>query len=163
MSSPAEAATNLAKAYEWAAYKLLDDFDFSSTKKTKSGMVHPATLGPIVSAIVLTSLSIEVALKALLLKYHGKVLRTHDHVKLFKALPTDVQRNLEKRYARIARTRNENSGGNQTLDIGQVLAVTKDIFISWRYAYEPMVMACSVDLSTAACASRAIAEEADAV
>jgi hypothetical protein len=163
MSSPAEAATNLAKAYEWAAYKLLDDFDFSKTMKTKSGMVHPATLGPIVGAVVLTSLSIEVALKALLLKHHGKALRTHDHVKLFKALPADVQRNLEQRYERIARTRNKNSGGSQTIEITAVLAATKDVFISWRYAYEPTEMARNVDISTAACASRVIADEAGAV
>ncbi|MBN6103546.1 HEPN domain-containing protein [Xanthomonas sp. CFBP 8703] len=163
MSSLAEAATNLAKAYEWAAYKLLDDFDFSNTKKTKSGMVHLATLGPIVGAVVLTSLSIEVALKALLLKHHGKALRTHDHVKLFNALPTDVRRNLEQRYARIAKTRNKSSGGNQTVEIAEVFAATKDVFTSWRYAYEPTELARNIDISTAACASRVISDEAGAI
>lgn len=163
MSSPAEAATNLAKAYEWAAYKLLDDLDFRNTKKTKSGMVHPETLGPIIGAIVLTSLSIEIALKSLLLKHNGKAARTHDHVKLFNALPNFVQESLGQRYRRMAETRNENSGGNQPLDIIAVLTATKDVFLSWRYAYEPTELARHIDISTAACVSRVIADEASAV
>ena len=158
MSFAPDAALNLAKAYELAAYKLLDELDTSNSISQKTGMVRPAVLGPTCGAIVLTSLSIEIALKALLQRHVGVVPRTHDHLKLFRGLPPDVQDLAKDRYRRCAEMRNKNSSRTEPVDLLEVLAATKDAFWSWRYVYEPAEVPRHMDISTAASAARALAD-----
>ena len=151
------AAANLAKAYELAAYKLLEDFTVPNPATGKDGLVRPSVLGPICGAAVLTALSIEVALKALLKKHTGRTSRLHDHVKLFELLPIDVQQEIRVDYRQTAEIRNTNSGGDQAMELTDVLAATKDVFSSWRYVYEPTEIPRSLNLDTAATVARVLA------
>ena len=157
MTFTAEAASNLAKAYELAAYKLLDDFTVADSLIGKDGLVRPAVLGPLCGAAVLTALSIEIGLKALIKKNTGKTSRLHDHLKLFHLLPERIQQSVRSDYRFTAELRNKNSGGNEPLELTDVLLSTRSVFISWRYAYEPITTPCSLDLSTAATVARILA------
>lgn len=163
MTYSPEAAANLANAYELAAFKLMDELDAENPISPKTGLVRPSVLGPVCGAAVLISLSIEIALKALLKKYGGKVLRTHDHVRLFYALPKDVQDRARAHYKATALMRNKNSKGNEPLELTEVLTATKDAFESWRYAYEPAELPRHIDLSVSATAARVLANECAAV
>lgn len=158
-----EAARNLALAYDLAAYKLLDELDTTNSISPKTGMVKPSVLGPICGAVVLTSLSIEIALKALLQRHVGTVPRTHDHLKLFGALPPEIQTLAQDGYRRTAELRNKNSGGSQPLELLDVLAATKDAFQSWRYVYEPTELPRCMDISTATSAAHTLMHMSDTI
>jgi len=121
MTYSTEAASNLANAYELAAYKLMDDLDDENSNNHNTGFVRPSVLGPICGSAARVSLSIEIALKALLEKHRGKVLRTHDHVRFLLAILKGVQDIARDRDKANALMRKRNSKCNEPLELIEVL------------------------------------------
>jgi HEPN domain len=91
--------------------------------------------GRIVSATILEALAVELALKARLTHAHVEPPNTHDHLELFKELPSEIRDEADREYQS-----RRHPAMRKTL--AEALAFSAKVFVDWRYAYEhPSVQA----------------------
>ena len=92
---------------------------------------------PTSPVIILCAIAIEICLKLLIINETGKeVQQVHDLKSLFERIPKDlssrvVEHFLEKNKEETLETLTEN------------IAIHKNIFVDWRYAYEKFNLECS--------------------
>ena len=81
--------------------------------------------------VVNATFSIELYIKALAVK-HGKSLRGHELLKLYKSLPKAAQVDIEKVIPRCA----ANRALGEAPDLPKYLSTQNNTFVEWRYCYE---------------------------
>ena len=88
-------------------------------------VVTTTSLGCNWASNILSSLTVELALKALLLKESGHYKHTHDLLELYSSLPDRVQARLECEYAERC-----------TRSLRELFVVHREDFVKWRYLDE---------------------------
>jgi capsular polysaccharide biosynthesis protein len=92
--------------------------------------------GRMAASAVLQALAIEIVLKAIAQKVGKPVIKAHNHVKLFAALPTDIQAACRARYQARTEAATVTDKASLLADLDRVLAVSATVFLDWRYLYE---------------------------
>ena len=151
-------ALDIATSFEIAAISLLRDLDTDKSISEQTGLIRHDVLGPLCGAIVLSSLSIEIALKSLLEKHGITFPKKHDHIILFNLIPMPIQLMLQDRFYVTAVNYNQNG----PTDLREVLESTRDSFIQWRYIHEASKLI-KIDISSVLIAAKVIAAESGAV
>ncbi|WP_415203795.1 HEPN domain-containing protein [Pseudorhodoferax sp.] len=122
------------------------------------GLISHDSLGRTCGIVILSSLSIEVALKSLLEKHGKKPPKTHDHIQLYDLVPADTQEMLQDRFEVTAITQNPIGPTN----IRSILESTRQSFEHWRYIHESPRLS-KIDLLSVFIAAKVIAAESGSV
>lgn len=147
-------ALDTAISLEKAANSLLRDPPVEILPSEESGLISHDALGKTCGIVILSSLSIEVALKSLLEKHGKNPPKIHDHIRLYDLVPSDIQDMLQDRFEVTAITQNPSGPTN----IRSVLESTRQSFEHWRYIHESSRLS-KVDLLSVFMAAKVIAAE----
>ena len=131
-------AAKLANGFEHSAKFLEDTLEkqFQNTNDVPCNITTDCLLGLTCSLAVISALSVEIALKALINKVNGIRAKGHNHSHLFLLLPEELRQHISLDYKKISEKYNLENHSKITTALQTILNLTKNSFEQWRYIYE---------------------------
>ncbi len=144
----ADGALKTALGFDSAAAQL-------GTSRASAPHGNTQTIGQLAGAVVLEALALELVLKVRVSRAGKPVPATHKHSDLFELLPAAERKDAERRYEErkpplsliaIVGTRPPPPPGTPPYQLmsppktlNELLRVSDDLFVKWRYMYEERV------------------------
>lgn len=152
-----------AQGLNEVAKSMMEWLNDSLTENRSTGApFNPYQFGLVCGSAVLSGLSIELSLKALVEKHTGQLPHGHNHVTLFSKVPESIRENAAIRYEELRKKYNARNISQLEGNLEAILNLTKDCFVSWRYIHEPKSSKVSFPYSAANLAAIALIVEANA-
>ena len=130
-------ALEILQGMERSGILLIEELDGFLSQRNAGKGKHPEMMGTVVAAIMVTSFSVEVALKTLQAQSNtaDKPLSGHDLVQLFCALPCDTKRAAQHKLETIPPIGQQNWIG-ESPKIRDLIKQGRSSFTDWRYLPE---------------------------